>query len=424
MGPVHFIKKGSSGKHLNLQNYESESKSKIWGEVSMWKWMRKIICTDSYPYESENDKLFLGNLISLYFPCQRYKEKSSGGINRWLITPRNYPSKARTWGVTDDGVGHYIEKFWGKSYSVSLHNFYVMRSQPLHKNTSQRIILMQWFRGGGGFTIFWDAGFIRGFCRSSWSWGKSDQKNRAGRSPALNPPTEVPDIVLHRLLRSSNESKSRVIHNRATVVPSHPSVRDNVVGVARLQSETTPRVFNFKIQGPPNGGGFQTGGFPDLDLSFLFCPSLSFLGLSRFFRDFPDLLGDPIKSTYEEQSRKGPRHNLDLSRRKWETLPFSFSQKMKCSTKSDTQHHVMLRHIAIYASFCRSRISPWDYPISASASRNWRFPFAKNIFRARQRSGEGVVQRNGCPKGCFWRVRFFSAPLRFSGPFRCFKRKP
>ena len=35
-------------------------------------------------------------------------------------------------------------------------------------------------------------------------------------------------------------------------------------------------------------------------------------------------------------------------------------------------------------------------------------------FRARQRSGEGVVRRNGCPKEYFWRVRFFSAPLRFS----------
>ena len=42
---------------------------------------------------------------------------------------------------------------------------------------------------------------------------------------------------------------------------------------------------------------------------------------------------------------------------------------------------------------------------------------------ARQRSGEGVVRRSGCPKGCFWRVRFFSAPLRFSGPLRCFKSK-
>ena len=36
------------------------------------------------------------------------------------------------------------------------------------------------------------------------------------------------------------------------------------------------------------------GGFPDLDLSFLFCPFLSFLGLSRFFWDFPDLLGDGL----------------------------------------------------------------------------------------------------------------------------------
>ena len=30
---------------------------------------------------------------------------------------------------------------------------------------------------------------------------------------------------------------------------------------------------------------------------------------------------------------------------------------------------------------------------------------------ARQRSGKGVVRRNGCPKGCFWRVRFFSAQV-------------
>ena len=36
------------------------------------------------------------------------------------------------------------------------------------------------------------------------------------------------------------------------------------------------------------------------------------------------------------------------------------------------------------------------------------------VLGARQRSGEGVVRRNGRPKQCFWRVRFLSAPLRFS----------
>ena len=35
--------------------------------------------------------------------------------------------------------------------------------------------------------------------------------------------------------------------------------------------------------------------------------------------------------------------------------------------------------------------------------------------------GLGFMRRNGCPKGCFWRVRFFSAPLEF---FRTFKSKP
>ena len=78
--------------------------------------------------------------------------------------------------------------------------------------------------------------------------------------------------------------------------------------------------FANKFSRAAKGGGFQTGGVPDLDLSFLVCPFLSFLGLPRFFWDFPDLLGDgpgiflirplplsrPIKSTYEEQSRKGP----------------------------------------------------------------------------------------------------------------------
>ena len=82
-------------------------------------------------------------------------------------------------------------------------------------------------------------------------------------------------------------------------------------------------------------GCFKRGGFP-----IWTCPSFFvffvlfgtfpiFLGISWFARrwsgDFPDCpfpLSRPIKSTYEEQSRKGPRHNLDLSRKKWETPGF------------------------------------------------------------------------------------------------------
>ena len=113
------------------------------------------------------------------------------------------------------------------------------------------------------------------------------------------------------------------------------------------------RVTSPGSQGPLNGGvsngGVSRSGFvlPFLSFFVLFCPFLSFLD---FPGDFPDLRGDgpgtflicpfplsqPIKSTYEEQSRKGPRHNLDLSRKKWETpgleTPrFSFSQGSRTS---------------------------------------------------------------------------------------------
>ena len=85
----------------------------------------------------------------------------------------------------------------------------------------------------------------------------------------------------------------------------------------------------------PLSNGIQRGG----SRSGLVLPFLSFFvlfGIFRFFRDFPDLFGDspgifpicvvplsrPINSTNEEQSRKGPRHNPDLSRKKWETPRF------------------------------------------------------------------------------------------------------
>ena len=91
-------------------------------------------------------------------------------------------------------------------------------------------------------------------------------------------------------------------------------------------------VCHFVCQGPLNGG-VSNGG---VSRSGLVLPFLSFLGLSRFSGIFPICAGmvrgfsrfvpfplsRPIKSTYEEQSRKGPRHNLDLSRKKWETPRF------------------------------------------------------------------------------------------------------
>ena len=86
------------------------------------------------------------------------------------------------------------------------------------------------------------------------------------------------------------------------------------------------------IQGPLNGGVSNGGGFPIWTCpSFfvLFCRFPIFPGFSRLLGDgpgtfpiFPFPLSRPIKSTYEEQSRKGPRHNLDLSRKKWETPGF------------------------------------------------------------------------------------------------------
>ena len=41
-----------------------------------------------------------------------------------------------------------------------------------------------------------------------------------------------------------------------------------------------------------------------------------------------------------------------------------------------------------------------------------------HYFRKLSERGEGVVRRNGRPKGCFWRVHFFSAPFKFSDVLR------
>ena len=85
----------------------------------------------------------------------------------------------------------------------------------------------------------------------------------------------------------------------------------------KIRSEKLGLIFRSLNQGPLNGG-FSNGGVSRSGLVLPFCPFLSFLGLSRFFWDFPDLLGDgpgifpicpfplswPIKSTYEEQPER------------------------------------------------------------------------------------------------------------------------
>ena len=90
---------------------------------------------------------------------------------------------------------------------------------------------------------------------------------------------------------------------------------------------TDTRIFLSKRSRAAKRGGFKRVGFPIWTCPSFFVLFGPFLGLSRFFWDFPDLLGDgpgifpirpfslsrPPKSTYEEQSRKGPRHNLRLS---------------------------------------------------------------------------------------------------------------
>ena len=83
----------------------------------------------------------------------------------------------------------------------------------------------------------------------------------------------------------------------------------------RKRDNQTFAILPLQVKGRQTGGGGSRSG--------LVLPFLSFLGLGDgpgIFPICPFSLSRPIKSTYEEQSQKGPRHNLDLSR-------FSFSQK-------------------------------------------------------------------------------------------------
>ena len=173
-------------------------------------------------------------------------------------------------------------------------------------------------------------------------------------------------------------------------------------------------------------GGFKRGG---VSRSGLLLPFLSFFGP---FWDFPDLSGNfPIcsemvrgfsrfvpclvlglKSTYEEQSRKGPQHNPGLSRKKWENPRFGdppvwllssqtshrkngFRQG-KRSWKSQIANHILSRQArhrfiskssiagsaaaiaSAIAESCHSVLNSWysdPFEPSEQNTRLWNVPF-------------------------------------------------
>ena len=87
--------------------------------------------------------------------------------------------------------------------------------------------------------------------------------------------------------------------------------------------DTKHLFFELQISKVGKWGGLKTGGFPDLDLSFLFCPIFSFPifpGFSRLSGDCPGIfpicpfpLSRPINSTYEAR-RNSPERVCDTIR--------------------------------------------------------------------------------------------------------------
>ena len=83
-----------------------------------------------------------------------------------------------------------------------------------------------------------------------------------------------------------------------------------------------------------------------------------------------------------------------------------------CDLFSPTKRTLSIAHVsasALTALYLRNS------PCFAARKGTKEFPSLKQCllprFRdQRQRGGEGVVRRNGCPKGCFWRGCFSSAP--------------
>ena len=130
---------------------------------------------------------------------------------------------------------------------------------------------------------------------------------------------------LRRLTRLRPQIRTCLTQGIFTRFTQEKMLKDLTFGVRKRSGG----VGAFHAKGAPVSkvcsGVSSVGGFPIWTCpSFfvLFRTFLIFPGFSRFAQGWsggPFSLSRPIKSTYEEQSRKGPRYNLDLSRKKWET---------------------------------------------------------------------------------------------------------
>ena len=101
------------------------------------------------------------------------------------------------------------------------------------------------------------------------------------------------------------------------------------------------------VKGPLRSGLVR----PDVrpDLSFPFCSGILPI-CPRIFRICPFHLSWPVRSTHEDQSRKGPRHTQDLSPQKWEPLmkeiPESEIQAKFFADTGEKRSEILAKHFA------------------------------------------------------------------------------
>ena len=136
-------------------------------------------------------------------------------------------------------------------------------------------------------------------------------------------------------------------------------------------------------QGPLNVW-FQTGGFPDLDLSFLFCPFWEFPDFSGIFMICPSLLYQPMNSTYENSPER-VRDTIRTSPEKvgnppgLETPRLSFSQLLRAMGFLVSQHGQLQYPLPLFSAFppwraCEVEV-PYPFPPKGYFSDTCAIPY-------------------------------------------------